>query len=307
VIANPLSLPEFGADSYKLTSAGGHTLGSISSDTLASVSGTLGAPPPSIPLKIVAREPGADGKTVSLDSLLADERSLGIGSGLSLIAPLGASQALETLLRDFGPVTLSMCFRVKLRDRRERLGFCNPYFDGTSPIGDVAQGAQLLDDFDLPPPGVERVSVSLRAKRGVTSDVLLSARMPFRVRPGQRVRVELTLGRRGDGRRHLSFPIRIPRDLRPGLRTVVLSGGGGGSSFEDALILLLFGELIGGEGRPAQPHSLNQLAARIRGIHRDLGIQARWHRRDRRLVYRSDDVSFEGRARVSLFVRRPRR
>ena len=54
----PAGLPDFGADSYKLTSAGGHTQGTVTTDTLSSISGTLGRPPPAIPLEVVAREPG---------------------------------------------------------------------------------------------------------------------------------------------------------------------------------------------------------------------------------------------------------
>ena len=46
---------------------------------------------------------------MTLDSLLADERDLGYGAGLSFVAPLGVTQALGRLMRDFGPVTFRMC------------------------------------------------------------------------------------------------------------------------------------------------------------------------------------------------------
>ena len=45
VIANPLGIPDLGADSYKLTSAGGHTQGTLTTDSLNSISGSLGAAP----------------------------------------------------------------------------------------------------------------------------------------------------------------------------------------------------------------------------------------------------------------------
>ena len=115
VISNPLSIPDLGVGTYKLTSVGGHVQGTVSSDASASIAGTIGDPPATIPLKVVARLRG--GGTVSLDSLLADERSLGYGAGLSLVAPVGASQALEQLMRNLGPVTVSACLRVKLAGR----------------------------------------------------------------------------------------------------------------------------------------------------------------------------------------------
>ena len=42
VISNPFALPDFGAGTYKLTSAGGHVQGTISSDAVASIAGTVG-------------------------------------------------------------------------------------------------------------------------------------------------------------------------------------------------------------------------------------------------------------------------
>ena len=42
-------------------------------------------------------------------------------------------------------------------------------------------------------------------------------------------------------------------------------------------------------------------------VHEDQGIVARIRRGSERVAYRSDDVSFEGRLRVSLNVRRARR
>ena len=103
VIANPLGIPDLGADSYKLTSAGGHTQGTFNTDTLSSISGNVGAPPPSVPLQVVARAPGL--QPVLLNSRLADERRLGLGANLSLVVPLGASQGLDSVIRNYGPVT----------------------------------------------------------------------------------------------------------------------------------------------------------------------------------------------------------
>ena len=70
VISNPLGLMEAGAVTYKLASSAGHVLGSMTSDTTASVGGILGAEPPSIPLRVVAHH--SDGREVVLQSRLAD-------------------------------------------------------------------------------------------------------------------------------------------------------------------------------------------------------------------------------------------
>ncbi len=211
VIANPLGIPDLGADSYKLTSAGGHTQGTLTADSLNSISGGLGAAPASIPLQVTARERG--GRSVTLNAKLADERRLGYGANLSLVAPLGASEGLDSVIRNYGPVTMSMCFRVKLKARKKPIGFCNAYFDGFSPLDDITNAAGMVDGYDVPPPAIDNASVSIRARRGVDADVLLHASLPKRARRGERVTARLSVGRRGDGRRRLSFPMRIPRNM----------------------------------------------------------------------------------------------
>ena len=305
VISNPLSIPDIGLGTYKLTSVGGHVQGTVSSDASASIAGTIGDPPAMIPLKVVARERG--GGTVSLDSLLADERSLGYGAGLSLAAPVGASQALEQLMRNLGPVTVSACLRVKLAGRAKQLGFCSPYFDAFTPLDDILRAASLFDAFDLPAPRVQRATVTLRARRGVKSDVLISARAPRRAVAGKRARIRVTVQRRRGARRTLSVPVRIPSDLRPGRRTIVLSGTGAPASSEEAFLLSFVDEFSDSGGEPSTPRTLSELADGMAAVHQDQGIVARVRRGSERIAYRSDDVSFEGRLRVSLNVRRARR
>ena len=77
--------------------------------------------------------------------------------------------------------------------------------------------------------------MSVRARRGVTSDVIVSGRAPRRVRPGRRIRVRLDLQRRHDGERSLTVPVRLPRGLRPGVHALVMRGNGDAPSFEDEL------------------------------------------------------------------------
>jgi hypothetical protein len=200
-----------------------------------------------------------------------------------------------------------MCFRIKLAGRRKTLGYCNPYFDAFTPLDDLIEAASLVDAFDLPPPTIERASVSIRARPGVKSDVLISARAPRRVVAGKRVRVRVTVQRRSGERRTLSVPVRIPRGLRPGPRTLVLTGtSGGGTSLEESF-LLAFSEVFDEFGAGSEPRTVDELARRIAGVHEAVGISARIRRGDERLVHRSDEVSFEGRLRVRLAVRRARR
>jgi hypothetical protein len=338
VIGNPLGLPELGAGTYKLASLGGNVQGTLTSDTFAAVGGTLGREPASVPLRTVARERG--GSVVSLDSRLADERALGYRAGLGLVAPIAASQALDRLLGSVEPVTLSMCARFHVRERRRAIAFCNPYFDALTPLNDLAAAASLVDSYDLSPLHIERAEVRLRARRGVVSYVLVGASAPRRVRAGERIRVYVTVRRRGGGRRTIALRIRVPRSLRPGARSLVLVGNGRERVFEDELVLGLSEALpsgsraggtalrggsaarsraggaalgsaarsrAGGARDGSAARSIRDLAGQVSGLRRPLGIEARFRRRRGRVVYRSDEAAFEGRARLALRVMPMRR
>ena len=302
VISNPLGLADVGALTYKLASSAGHVLGSMTSDTVAAVGGVLGAEPPAIPLRVVGRH--ADGRVVTLESRLADERSLGYGAGLSIVGPLAAGQAVERLMRSFGPVTLSMCTRFRVRELRRPMGFCNPYFDLDSALGHLADAGGKVDTFDLSPLHVESAEVRLRARSGVVEDVLVGVDAPGRVRPGDRIRARLVVQRRNGGRRRLSVPLRVPASLRPGVRTLVFAGSGD-STGDGAIVIELAGALFdisGGGGGAPEARSPRELARAIRGLHRPLGIEARFRPRPARMVVRSDEVSYSGKVRLRLRV-----
>jgi hypothetical protein len=309
VINNPLGLAEVGATTYKLASPSGTVQGAITSDGFAAITGTVGAPPAAIPLRIAARS--GDGR-VALESQLADERALGLGAGIAFVAPLGVSQAVDRMLGERAPTRVSLCARFHVRELPRPIGYCNPYFGIEAALLDLTTAAGLVDSYDLSPLHIERVRVNVRARPGVESDVLVSARGPRRVRRDQRIRVRVGLQRRHDGRRSLSVPVRVPRDLRPGARTLVLTGNGGLPSLEDELVLELFNvvfeEFGGGGGADSEPHSLRELAARVGDLRRPLGITARIKGHEPQVVHRSDEISFEGRVAVRLRVagRRPR-
>jgi SpoIVB peptidase S55 len=302
VIQNPLGIQDLGAISYKLASTDGHLHGAITRDGTDAISGKVGRLPRSFPLHIRARN--AAGERVTQDSLLADERHLGYGAGLSFVAPLGVTQALGRLMRDFGPVTFRMCAHFRVRERRRPLGFCNPYFSVDDAVADLSEAGAMIDFHDLSALHVERATVGLRARAGVKQDVLIRARGPRRVRKGQRFRVRLTLQRRRGARHRISVPVRVPRSIRPGRHRLTLRGTGsgfGGDALIDELIAVLEGAL-GPGGGPSEPRSVPQLARRLRSFRRTTGIQARFDRRPPRFVRRSTVVSYEGRVRLRLRV-----
>ncbi|HET7240076.1 MAG TPA: hypothetical protein VFI77_02885, partial [Gemmatimonadales bacterium] len=178
VIQNPLGIQDFGAITYKLASADGHVQGAVTSDKTEAIAGKVGSDPMSIPLHVVARNRA--GETVTQDSMLADERDLGWGAGISFVAPLGLTQAVGRLMGDFGPATLRMCLRIKVRELRRPMGFCNLYFSVDEAVGDVSQAGDLVDFFDLAPLHVQRVAIGARVLRGLKEDVIVRARAPRR-------------------------------------------------------------------------------------------------------------------------------
>jgi hypothetical protein len=317
VIGNPVGIPDLGAITYKLASSGGHPLGTVTNDLFPAIAGIVGQEPPSIPLRVAARERGGPGSVV-LHSRLADERELGLGAGLSLVAPLAASTAIDRLLRSFEPATIVACTRFRVRELRRPIGYCNPYFDGFSMLGDVTDASILVDTFDLAPLHVTAAGVSIAASRGVIDEVIVGARARGTAQPGSRVPVRVELRRHGGGRRSLTVRVPVPRDLRPGLRTLVLEGNG--FPDDEELFIEVIEEGLRRVARPgsspaldrrrraraaqAEPRTVRQLARAVARLRRPLGITARFRRREPRVVHASGRVRFDGRAKVRLRVRR---
>jgi hypothetical protein len=308
VIGNPVGVPDLGAMTYKLASPGGHPLGAITNDTFSAIFGTIGAEPPSIPLHVSARERG--GARTTLDLRLADERALGLGAGMSFLAPLAASTAIDRLLGSFELVTMRLCTRIDVGQLRRPIGFCNSYFDGFSALTDVAEATSLVESFDLAPLDIERARVSLSLERGVVDEVIVGARAPRRVRRGRPITVRVSLRRRGGGARTVGVRVPVPRDVRPGRRTLVIEGNGFPAD-EEELIIELLAALTRGDGRraadpraqaSAEPRSARQLARQVAALQRPLGLTARFRGREPRIVLRSDAIRFEGRARLPVRV-----
>jgi hypothetical protein len=310
VIGNPLGAVDIGAMTYKLTSSGGHPLGTVTNDAFSAVTGTVGPPPASIPLNVTARLRGGGGQRVSLDSRLADERELGYGASFAIVAPFAATTAIDRVLGSYEPTALTVCTRFYVSQRRKPIGVCNPYFDAFTPLVDIATVSDMVEYFDLAPLDIRRASVRIALQRDFANDVVVGAEAPRVVRPGQTIDVRVALRRRGGTARSVTLKVRVPRDMRPGERRLTIAGNGNDAAGDEFFIEII-GELFGfGEdfsAEAAEPRTVEQLARAVAQLRRPLGIEARWRRREPRLVLESDEILYEGRARLRLQVARARR
>jgi hypothetical protein len=248
----------------------------------------------------------ANGRTRTLNLQVADERTLDLGSGLDEVGSIAASEAMATVLGAAPPrFTTSMCLRVKVAQRAKPLRFCQRYFDGFGPIGDLSTAFSLIDGYKLGPLGIRDVSVSLRVRPTVREAFIVGARGPLRVRRGQRVRIGLTLqNSRAAGQRRISFPYRVPRDADKGVQIMTVRGMGGGDSLgglEDIFFELLLGFGGGGGG---QTRSVSDLAAKVAALGAPDGVRATLARKGKGpVVYESKQLLIRGKTQLPLLVR----
>jgi hypothetical protein len=148
----------------------------------------------------------------------------------------------------------------------------------------------------------------MEVRRGFADDVVVGATAPKRVRAGSTIPVRVALRRRGGGSRTVTVQVPIPADVRPGERKLIVEGNGFPDD-EDELLLDLIEGLISttAPSTAGEPRSPKALARAIAAKRRPLGIAAHLRHRDPRVVLRSDEVRFSGRARISLQVARGRR
>jgi hypothetical protein len=305
VINNPNGTEE--AISTKLA-VPGHTLGAFTFDGLNQIAGRVGTPPRSIPMRVNVREEGT-GRRASLTSDVEDERHLELGSALDLIGALAVSQATGQVLGS-APSRFSteMCVRIKLRERRRRLGFCDSYQEAFGPFDDLTAAFGLIDGFKFGRITPTDVSVRLSVRRGVSEAFVLSAKAPRRVRPGQRIRIRLLLQRRRGGRFRLSFPMTVPRSIRPGPRVLTLRGVVPASlqqASEDGIEIVLE-DLAGGGaggGDDAGPRSVAELAAGISELGAAEGLRATFASRGRGpVVLRRRGLLLRGKVQLPVRV-----
>jgi hypothetical protein len=304
VVNNPLGLPE--VSTYKLAAAG-HIQGTVTNDTFGATVGRVGAPPRMIPFGINARDRDT-GRAIALSTQVADESAVDLGTGLPLMGALGLSSALSELLASEPQrASSSLCLRIRIRQRSRPLGFCNRYFDLEGPLNDAQTALGLVDAYEFGPLTVTGVAVRLGVGRGVREAFLLRGRGPRRVRPGQTIRVRLLLRRRKGGLTRLNARLRVPRSLRPGRRTLRISGQPArpiSDPLEDELVFLLTGEEVEGE---RSPRSLGELAERIAALRRPLSLRASFRRgQSSRLSYRDAGRLIRGSVRIPMRVVRRR-
>ncbi len=309
VINNPLGTEE--AITTKLA-VPGHTLGEFTFDGINQIAGRLGAPPRSIRLRVAAEDTATRRRSVLLTDV-ADERHLELGSALDLVGALAVSQATGQVLGS-APSRLSteMCVRIKLRERRRRVGFCDSYQEAFGPFEDLSGAFGLVDSYKFGRITPTDVSVRMKVTRGVREAFVIAARAPRRVRPGQRIRVRLLLQRRRGGRSRLSFPMRVPRSLRPGVKTLTLRGVVPASlqqASEDGLEIVLedIAEGGAGSGDDAGPRSIGELAAGIAQFGAADGLRATFSARGRGpVVLRRPGLLLRGKLQVRVRVARAR-
>ena len=275
VINNPIGTEE--AITTKLA-VPGHTLGVFSNDGLNQIAGRVGPPPRTIRVRVNVSNSDT-GRKAALASDVTDERDLELGSGLDVVGALAIAQASGQVLGAAPPrFSTEMCVRIRLRERRRRLGFCDSYQEAFGPFDDLSAAFGLVDGFKFGRITPTDVSVRMQVRRGVREAFVVAAAAPRRVRPGQRIRVRLLLQRRRGGRSRMSFRMRVPRSLRPGVRLLTLRGIVPASlqdASEDGIELVL--EDLGGGaggGDEAGSRSIPDLAAEIGALGAPDGLRA---------------------------------
>jgi hypothetical protein len=315
VVGNPLDTQD--AASYKLA-APGHPLGVLTNDAPAGVVGTLGGSPRTVPLTVTVRDLDSGTKLQQRTSIV-DEGELENPSGddlLSAIAPLAVAQGITTAFNG-APSQESgvLCLRVRLRETKRPLHFCNRYvlngstgLDQPAPLAflagmDVQRALSTIGKARFATLHVERVSAGVDIERGAAMAHILSVNGPRKVRPGQRVRVGLRVRVDHGPIRTLHPVVRIPHDVFGG--TQLLSFRGSNIDIPDAdtqnifmaLLQLLGGLPSGGTGA----EQLQQVIARFDGVARYDGVKARLGF-DRWRVYRDPALRIDGNAVLPVRV-----
>lgn len=315
VVNNPIAAPDI--STYKLGSPG-NDLGTITSDGPNGVAGLLGAPPPSVALRVTAKDLDS-GDVRSAVTRIADESDVGVPAGvspLSIAAAAATAEAAAAILdgapaRQMGEV----CVKVTLRELRAPLRVCNSYaIDGTTanalsgPAGtDVATAAAILESYRFGTLHPTTFEVGIRVRRGLRHAFITGASGPPVARRGSTIALRLALRHTRTGRRSTrTVRLRVPLGTAAGLRTLRLVGtpadAGDDPGQEDSGdISLLFEE----EERRADdggPLSIEEVREAFLSLGRYDGVVARLAGEERRLL-RDPRLRISGEARVQLRVR----
>jgi len=332
VINNPNQLGELGS-TYKLA-AGAHNVGSISNDALNSVVGRMGGLPPTIPVRVTARDLDT-GRRESVDSNVADEIEAGDPLGIplvGLVAPLAVTQAAGGVLNSApGKVTGDMCAKISVRELRAPLRFCNRYVGegggglaeegfsnvvATAAAGDLESALSLIGAYTSRELHVTGVDAGVRIRRGAALEFMRELELPRRVRPGQRVTAKLTVQRLRGPKRVRRIAVKLPAGLERGSHRIILRGADADFSEEGLFeaLTVLFEDEEDPEGRQRDrsaldegPQSLSELKESIRALERFDGVSLFVDRArgEGRPLFRDPAVRLSG--QVSARVRVTRR
>jgi hypothetical protein len=303
--------------SYKLAAAG-HDVGTLTNDAFAAIVGRVGALPPTTDVGIAAVDHDT-GQTRFVQTDVADETDVDTPTGftaLGAVAPLAVAEAAGSVLRSSpGRLTGTMCMRITFRERPNRPArFCNRYLSSTilapdagalgnavafSAALDTLDAITLIEGYEGRTPHVTKVGANIDMRRGEQLAFLRRLRAPRRVRPGQRVRVRVTMQRVRDGNLTRTYRVRIPRGAKPGRRTLKLIGFRQASP-DDELLELLLGEDGGGEPSSG-PDRLSDLIAGIESLGRWDGVRVAVQGHRKR-AFKDDDLVITGRAQTRVRV-----
>jgi hypothetical protein len=315
VIGNPVQSGD-GGGTYKLAGATDDR-GTATNDTISAVAGKLGGLPPSVPVRVFAKDEDS-GRETTTEVNVADETDIGNPAGasaLSFIAPLTVTQGASGLF-DSTPIRIAgeMCLRIALRERKKPIRVCNRYVsDGTGgsvPQGgnlvgllagsDVSEILTLIDTYRPKGLHITEVAARVRVRRGQQQAIMRSVRLPARVRAGQRVTARMKVRRVRGATETISFPVRIPGHVKPGKRRVAFRGSDPDSADDD-----LFGTLtieLGDEEEEEDtgPQTIDELVTAIRKIDRYDGIRVKLG--GSRRAYEHPSLRVGGRAATTVRV-----
>jgi hypothetical protein len=314
VIGNPIDLGEDLSGSYKLALPG-HTLGTLTSDYGSGVVGAVGAAPATVPVVVRVHDEDRD-RSTRFETSIADEVDVGSPDGPGNVPWIASTALAEAIFEAFEGVpadqTGSMCARVRVREMRKPLRFCNRYvmrgFAGEPALAlamgdDLASALTPIDSARYDALHVTSISASARLQRGLRLATIRSVHGPHTARPGQEVRLTLRVRLIRGPLRTIHVTTRIPRDAPRGMRELriegtPLEGEGGGAGLE-----LFFDELFGdgGDGTGGDPQTPRQVRTRFERTTRYDGVTARIGRTRWRLL-RDDELRIDGGGSILLRV-----